>query len=381
MLIELSEFNIKIFIPLIYPVFKRIQDFSKKAYIDKDNQLFKSFRYFLSYTISFIPFLIIKLRTKKEKSRKEKSEIVNQIEIEKIDNEEKEEKDIEFDPFNEERSHSEIYKIIKKENKCKKLKNIIFILSLCILSILCNLYRYLFGNKKYDIVKQSAGIFFEITAYILLSYLILKQKLYKHNYVSAGIIASILLILIIITLINMDKGIILPSILFYFFMEICFGFYDILTKKYFVIYLDTPYFLMLVIGIINLFIILILEWIWNLGIKLTIYYLTPCHYFITDYINEFIYYVIEVIKKKTDESENDGIFTTVNIIIFFISFSINFFCCLVFNEVIILNFFGLDYNTKKRIQKRMDKDSEILMKINSADEQITKEEESDHSQD
>ena len=29
----------------------------------------------------------------------------------------------------------------------------------------------------------------------------------------------------------------------------------------------------------------------------------------------------------------------------------------------------------------MDKDSEILMKINSADEQITKEEESDHSQD
>ena len=93
------------------------------------------------------------------------------------------------------------------------------------------------------------------------------------------------------------------------------------------------------------------------------------------------YYVIEVIKKKTDESENDGIFTTVNIIIFFISFSINFFCCLVFNEVIILNFFGLDYNTKKRIQKRMDKDSEILMKINSADEQITKEEESDHSQD
>ena len=381
MLIELSEFNIKIFIPLIYPVFKRIQDFSKKAYIDKDNQLFKSFRYFLSYTISFIPFLIIKLRTKKEKSRKEKSEIVNQIEIEKIDNEEKEEKDIEFDPFNEERSHSEIYKIIKKENKCKKLKNIIFILSLCILSILCNLYRYLFGNKKYDIVKQSAGIFFEITAYILLSYLILKQKLYKHNYVSAGIIASILLILIIITLIDMDKGIILPSILFYFFMEICFGFYDILTKKYFVIYLDTPYFLMLVIGIINLFIILILEWIWNLGIKLTIYYLTPCHYFITDYINEFIYYVIEVIKKKTDESENDGIFTTVNIIIFFISFSINFFCCLVFNEVIILNFFGLDYNTKKRIQKRMDKDSEILMKINSADEQITKEEESDHSQD
>ena len=30
-----------------------------------------------------------------------------------------------------------------------------------------------------------------------------------------------------------------------------------------------------------------------------------------------------------------------------------FFCCLVFNEVIIINFCKLDYNTKKRIQERM----------------------------
>ena len=59
MLIELSEFNLKIFIFLIFPIFKRIEDIPRKAYIIKDNQLFKTFRYFLSYSLCFIPFLIV----------------------------------------------------------------------------------------------------------------------------------------------------------------------------------------------------------------------------------------------------------------------------------------------------------------------------------
>ena len=69
MLIELSEFNIKLLLPLIFPIFKRIGDFSKKAYIKEDNQQFKVFRYFLSYILCFIPFLIIKLRTKNSNNK------------------------------------------------------------------------------------------------------------------------------------------------------------------------------------------------------------------------------------------------------------------------------------------------------------------------
>ena len=69
MWIELSEFNFKLFIPLIFPVFKRVQDVIKKLYMKKDNQLFKTFRYFTSYMLSFIFLIIIYYRTRKIRSR------------------------------------------------------------------------------------------------------------------------------------------------------------------------------------------------------------------------------------------------------------------------------------------------------------------------
>jgi hypothetical protein len=95
---------------------------------------------------------------------------------------------------------------------------------------------------------------------------------------------------------------------------------------------------------------IIIEWIWNIGIMLTIYYFTPCHYFMSEYISEYIYYIVKAF------NSNDEFYSAVNIAIFSIAFFINFFCCLVFNEVIILNFCGLDYNTKKRIEERVSKD-------------------------
>lgn len=50
--------------------------------------------------------------------------------------------------------------------------------------------------------------------------------------------------------------------------------------------------------------------------------------------------------------KKEDFYSNINIIIFSISFFINFCCCLIFNEVIILNFCKLDYNTRKRIQER-----------------------------
>ena len=97
----------------------------------------------------------------------------------------------------------------------------------------------------------------------------------------------------------------------------------------------TPYFFMFIVGFINVIILLIYELfsyflnpgisgitfgfrnnfhrvgdaflfildlilqdIWNLGIWLTVYYLTPCHYFISEYISEYVYYMIEAREKK-----------------------------------------------------------------------------------
>ena len=92
---------------------------------------------------------------------------------------------------------------------------------------------------------------------------------------------------------------------------------------------------------------LIIEFFWVLGIELTVYYFTPCHYSILEYIAEYIYYIKNVI------SSDEEFYSTGNAIIITIAYLINFFCCLVFNEVVILNFWKLDYNTKIRIQERI----------------------------
>ena len=53
-----------------------------------------------------------------------------------------------------------------------------------------------------------------------------------------------------------------------------------------------------------------LQFFWNLGIWLTIYYLTPCHYFISEYISEYIYYL-----ENATNSSGDEFYSTVNIVI------------------------------------------------------------------
>lgn len=64
MLIEFSQINLKILILLIFPVFKRIQDYTKKSYLQDDNQLFKNFRYRMNKSnYIFIVVLITKKYT------------------------------------------------------------------------------------------------------------------------------------------------------------------------------------------------------------------------------------------------------------------------------------------------------------------------------
>ena len=379
MLIELSEFNLKLLIPLIFPIFKRIEDYSKKAYIKEENQLFKTFRYFLSYIFAFIPFLIIKFRTK---NANEKNKI---LEINKIDT-------------NSTRNFTITNSIVilkEKKIQLRKLKSFLFLFSLCILGLFCYFYRFLFEITEFAEEKQSIGIFFEIADYVVLSRFILKQKLYKHNFVSAGIISAILMILFIISFPYIETKYIFRSFAYYFFFSLCFGSYDILGKRYMINFFVSPYYLMFIIGSINVILMIIyelfayflnpdvsgiiigfknnvdnigkfflfildifLEGIWNLGIWLTVYYLTPCHYFISEYISEYVYYMISALESL------EGFYSKINIAIFSISYFINFFCCLVFNEVIILNFFGLDFNTKKRIEQRINEEQNILKKIN-----------------
>ena len=379
MWIELSEFNLKLFIPLIFPVFKRIQDLTKKLYIKKgydDHTLFKTFRYYLCHILAFVPLLIVYYRTKKAEN--------DLIEI-KEENTEKLES-VKTLTHNDTLFKTNTIADLKVANTRKKrMKSYIFLGGLCILSLFCYYYRYFFEKYSTREFKQSMGIFFDIGGYIVLSMLILKQKLYFHNFVSMGIIAVLLIVLFIMTTVCIeDKNSIWKSFIYYLFYIILFILYDVLKKKYMNMFFNTPYFMMLVIGIFGcvfvliydfiaflidnnkeevakgfrenindagkafaLILDLIIHFIWNLGLWLTIYYLTPCHIFMSEYISEYIYYIQDV-----NNPPNPKFYKTHNVVIFSIFAFINFCCCLVFNEVVILNFFNLDYNTKKRIQER-----------------------------
>ena len=119
-----------------------------------------------------------------------------------------------------------------------------------------------------------------------------------------------------------------------------------------------------VVNVLEFILDIAIKFIWNLGIWLTIYYFSPCHYFISGYISDYINYIIIA------SNSSDEFFSSINISIFTIAYLINFFCCLVFNEVIILNFWKLDYNTKKRIRERMNLDTQLLFNDGDDDSNI-----------
>ena len=350
MWIELSEFNFKLIIPLIFPIFKRIGDFTKKSYMKKDNQLFKAFRYFTSYLFSFIFYITLYYRTR--------TKIIEKSETESEDSER-----LTYVKTISSRTMNNTISELKIQNtKRKQFKSVLFLSLLCGLGLFCYFFRFIFEKDEFKKAKQSIGIFFDIALYIILSYVILKQKLYKHSYISAGIIALMLLILFIISTFYIEGKVILYSFIYYFFYSLCFVLYDILKKKYMSLFYNSPYFMMLVIGAVNIILVLIYDaFAYNLnpdisgiiiGLKINInsvgnFFKFPCHYFISEYISEYIYYIMNAMDYDED------FYSTANIIIFSISYFINFLCCLVFNEVVILNFCGLDYNTKKRIKQRI----------------------------
>lgn len=377
MIIEFSVLNVKLLLFLVYPIFIRIQDYTYASYIkdDKDNQLFSTFRYFFSYLLSGILYLIFRFSTKRKH---------NTLNENKSDNQPKIKDDLFF--FNDDNGpHLSLVDEEHVKIKRKKLfKIILFLFLLCAISIFSMCAGYFFKKKEYSNAKYSIRTFFEITNFVFISYFLLHQKLYRHHFISFGCITVMLIVIFVLSFSHLKE--IGASILFYFLYEMFFGLYDVLIKKYFNIFYKSPYNSMLWLGLLAsgllllydiiayftnpsvsgiiigfrdninnagdffLFLVdLLVEFIWNLGIWLVIYYFTPCHYFIPEYISEYFYYMLKV----TDEdNKNNDFYSSVNCILFSICFILNIIFILIFNEVIILNFCKLDYNTNKRIKER-----------------------------
>ena len=387
MLIEFT-FNPKLLCILVFPIFKELERFiSGQLLKDKDHNLFKIFRILLSNQFSIIFLLIFKCKNKSQKKD------ISQEETPEKDNE-NEEKD--------ERTSSAITMAeteIKRSKKKKKIKSILF---LCLLSILyfCSyFYNYYVRNSIFRLCRNSIGIIFEIIILYLLSFFILKAKYYKHHYFSISVILITLIVLFILYLkqVNDSEYSIYNSIWYYFVYYCLYGSFNVLIKKYLSVYYYSLYFILLImstfscflmlfydivaffanrklsgiivsfaenlnsVGSVFLFIVdLLFLFISNLGMFWTIYYFTPFHLIIVEFISELINYYIKLIQYKQgqviDNGKYDFIFNTNNIALFSVIFFINLICSLIFNEIFILKFCKLEYNTKKYIKERAEND-------------------------
>ena len=382
MFIEFT-FEPKLLFILIYPIFKVSEQPIINLYMKKDNDLFKIFRIFLSNVFSFIFLLILKCKNKSNKNEiitdeNEKIEECNEVKL----------ADIEF----------------INTTKKNRIKSILFIFLLSILYAGSYFFNYYVRKTIIIICRNSIGIIYEIIVFYILSLLILKEKYYKHHFLSISIICLTLIILFVtyVLQVNDSDYSIYNALWYYLVYYSLYGLFDILLKKYFLIYFYSIYFVLLIIGafvcipmliydiiayflnrnisgviigFINntnsvksvfLFILhLLFLFISNLGLFWTIYYFTPFHLIICEFILELLNYYIRLIQYKLNGSGTTTIFsflfTTHNIVIFTIVFFINFICSLIFNEIIILKFCNLEYYTKKYIKFRAESDVNTLM--------------------
>lgn len=88
--------------------------------------------------------------------------------------------------------------------------------------------------------QQSIGIIFEIIFYPSLQHFIIKQKLYKHHFVSCGISIIILIIIFIISAFYINKIYICYE--FFFLNGLLGDISDVFVKKYMNDCYKTPYY-------------------------------------------------------------------------------------------------------------------------------------------
>ena len=214
----------------------------------------------------------------------------------------------------------------------------------------------------------------------------MKYKIYRHHFVSL-IITLMNLILLIISFVIRFPGCTIQTFIYYFFYSFLFCLYCILVKKYLNSFSNSPYNIMVLIGIISIIILLIYDFIMllisdnnddkfnkygiisgfrnmtkfpsiiyfifdvvfyffsNIGIWITLYYYSPFHYIISESISEYLFILYDFI------IFNRG-YKLIDIILYSIIYIINLLFFLVFNEIIILKFCGLNYNIKQNIEER-----------------------------
>ena len=384
MLIEFT-FDPKLLYILIFPLFREIEKIFEKLFYIRINKLFNLFRVFLSNEFAFIFLLIFKFMNKSTK----KENIIDENEK------------------NDEPNSAILVDIeINSAKKKNKIKSILFLFLLSALIFGSYIFNYFTRKENIRQCRNSIGLIYEILILYILSLLILKEKYYKHHYISIAPICVSLIVLFIKYLKQFDNPEYSIYNVFWYYLVyyVLYCSFDVLLKKYFLVYFYSIYFVLLIIGAIVciplliydivayfvnkdasgiiialidninsftrflLFLVdLIFTFIQNLGLFWTIYYFTPFHLIICEFISELIFYYIQLIQFKVYGNANfQFLYETNNIIIFSVIFFINILCSFIFNEIIILKFCKLEYYTKKYIKDRAQNDVDSLFVKNDS---------------
>lgn len=345
---------------------------------DKKTLAFSEFCTFLGFSPSIILFFIKKITTK---SRKANNLNTNNMNINKSIN------DIESV-----KSLKKLSNEIDKSNFIKSITNhliknkIFLIIFISFLQVMASILKILFRENINQALKINIQTLCEILFLIFFSVIFLELSIFSHQIFSIIIITICLLIFFIESIVyhQINFKEVIYTIIYFLFLQFFYCLSDVLGKKYLNTHVDNFYFFLFKIGIIGsipfllfatityftgisekyeifqifpkikiftFLLDLLFTFLYEVGLWLTIYYFTPCHYFIFETIADFL----EIILSKLDNSGSQ--YVKEQLITFFILYPILLFAIFVFNEIIIINLCGLEYNTAINIMEREEKEN------------------------
>ena len=242
--------HINHFLFLFFFVSSIIKQIIFKDIKDKVNlsiPIFKLYIYDVGDLLSFIPYLIIKKKSKSQIPIAErKKRKMNEEEIKYIYND-----------------------LTNEEFKKNKMYIILFIFLLTILDFIAQISTVTFylitGNQKFQVKHENLNItlIFNVIALFLFSKLFLHHTFYRHHFFSFIIFIICLIVIVILDITqiyqacgdNYQKPVIFLAIKI--FSVILYSLEDVIAKVMFLNYYFTPYFLLLVKAIVQFFYLII----------------------------------------------------------------------------------------------------------------------------
>ena len=405
-----SELNRNHFFFLSYLIIIIIKEINN-IYITQIDDIIQTFQkyyiYSLSDLLSIIPFIIITIRTKSVSknilSNNIKENKIRENSKEKLE-ENNEEKKLEFSK-NIELLHMDLSYETHKRRLKRILKFTILISIVDFIAIYINVIFSIIvisGNFKIKKAQLNSYILFNIISKYLFTILILHSPVYKHHYLCLVINIIFLIGLVVFDIINIEKED--KKSYFYVGMKVISVILYSLEDTYAKVLLSfdsiSPYIYLLLQGIfVNIFallfsivfifvelpdengikscvysrfyklyenklnilsyiILFLIEYLQNLNILFIIDKFSPIHFAVASIIRNICSLLFSINSPKLVLNE-----FIIKIIIYFILFLVG----LIYVEFVVLNFCGLQKNTKLFLEKE-EKDDIVQTLINNKDD-------------